>query len=75
MYLYYPPPVACVHLVIDTAGAFATCVVSLRGEHQMICKPHITIKSLDALHGIPNVEFELLIPNLKLLEFERWSAR
>jgi hypothetical protein len=74
MYLYHPPPIARVHLVIDTAAALVTCIVSLWGEHQMFHKSRIAIESSDGLHNVPTIEFEIFISNLELLALESRPA-
>jgi hypothetical protein len=74
MYLYHPPPIACVHLIIDAAPGLVTCILSLWGEHQMFRKFRIAVKSPNTLHNVPAIEFELFISDLELLELERGPA-
>jgi hypothetical protein len=40
----------------------------------MFCKFQIAVKSLNTLHNVPAIEFELFISDLELLELERGLA-
>ena len=74
MYLYCLPSITHMHLIIDAATTLITCIVSLWGKHQMVCKLWIAIKGSDALHNVPAIEFKLLTPNLEHLALKRGSA-
>ena len=74
MYLYCPPPIPCVHLIIDMGAAFLTCIVLLWGKYQMICKLRIAVKSLNRLQKVPAIEFQLLGSDLELLALESRAA-
>ena len=62
------------HLIIDAAAALLTCIVSLWGEHQMVCKSRIAVKGSDTLHNVPAIKFEVLTPNLERLALKRGPA-
>lgn len=62
------------HLVIDAAAALVIGIVSLWDDGQMFRKSRITIKGLNTLHNIPEIEFVLLISNLEFLTLKRWPA-
>jgi hypothetical protein len=62
------------HLIIDAAAVLMTCIMSLWGKHQMVCKSRIAVKSSDTLHNVPAIKLELLVSNLELLALKRGPA-
>ena len=74
-HLYHPPPVTCMHLIIDAGCASRARIMPLRSEDKIPHKLRITIKRADAFNNIPAVKFKVLASNDKFLAPEGRSPR
>jgi len=69
-YLDRPPPVTCVHLIIDMTCVFRVHIMPLWGEGEILPKFGIAVERSDAFYDIPAVELKMFISNDELLALE-----
>lgn len=62
-YLYGPPPVPSVHLIIDATCPLGVGEMPLRGKIEVVLEFWITKKRLDTGQNLATVEFEMFSPH------------
>jgi hypothetical protein len=67
MYLYRPPPVPSIHLIIDMACPLIIGEMSLGDEDKVILELWITIKCFEARQNLVTVKLEMFTPHDQLV--------
>lgn len=69
-YLYRPPPISGMHLVVNPARPSFISIVTLRGKHKVVHKPRVPIETPDAWYDLPKIQLLALTINDEFLALE-----
>ena len=74
-YLCIPPPVAGMHLIVDTFRLLFISILALRSKRQVRCKLRIAVQRAHTVEDVTSIKIKCFTSYRDLFMLELWLAR